>query len=579
MPQVHLLVTTEWPGLPLCGGIGVAIRELAKGLVAIGESVSVLHVSHSGLSQEEQNACRLESQTWGFEFDSLKSSDHTWDSSVRALSYGAWRGVEKFAKRLSDETRLVVHFHDYLGVAFYSLAAKRTGMLSGDHLLILHAHGPTEWSRELNSRNCESHFELVQEFLERQCYVEADLVVSPSFYMREWLVNRGYCSDPEKVFPLQNLAEIRADRHIRDGADSRDSRAESFPEVIFLGRHEYRKGWKVVLEAVDLLNADERFRDIRVHLVGQFAVNQHVHSAYDLLTHARDWSINWQLHSDFSPDDVRKFLAERPDALVVIASYVENCPYVVIDAAAAGRYLVASRDGGSGELLADSQNLIEMTPSNLIEAIERYLSGQIPRATLRKARSEQLEDLAELVSRITTHTKEADISSLPTDSDISLSVVITHFRRPARLFEALIAFMNQTDSEFEMIIVDDKSDLEVSDVWWSRCIRLADSLGWRILVRSSNGYLGAARNSGWRAATGSHVLFFDDDDVPSPELVLRVKQALKISESDFVVPFAVSVENHPDRLTSSEWMALSKDAKPNYLPTRNSNTFLFRVPI
>ncbi len=97
-----------------------------------------------------------------------------------------------------------------------------------------------------------------------------------------------------------------------------------------------------------------------------------------------------------------------------------------------------------------------------------------------------------------------------------LSVILTTFNRAELLEQVLAGFAKQTTpkSDFEVIVVDDGSTPPVREV----VDRFTDAIQLKYL-RQENSGLATARNAGIRAAEGRIVLFSDDDDVPSPELV------------------------------------------------------------
>ncbi len=102
------------------------------------------------------------------------------------------------------------------------------------------------------------------------------------------------------------------------------------------------------------------------------------------------------------------------------------------------------------------------------------------------------------------------------DNATKISVVLTTFNRPQLLERILIGFANQTVSreDFEVIVIDDGSQPPVKEI--------ADKFNSLINIKyiyQQNSGLAAARNNGIKAAQGQFVLFSDDDDVPSAELV------------------------------------------------------------
>jgi len=87
----------------------------------------------------------------------------------------------------------------------------------------------------------------------------------------------------------------------------------------------------------------------------------------------------------------------------------------------------------------------------------------------------------------------------------NVSVVITSYdEEPHYLREALESVIAQTAPPHEVIVVDDGSQVDNSE-------RLRSLPRVRV-IRQPNQGLAAARNTGWRAASGSHIVFLDSDD-------------------------------------------------------------------
>jgi glycosyltransferase involved in cell wall biosynthesis len=106
----------------------------------------------------------------------------------------------------------------------------------------------------------------------------------------------------------------------------------------------------------------------------------------------------------------------------------------------------------------------------------------------------------------------------------NLSIVIPHFNRADLLAEAIASVRRQTHEEWEIVVVDDGSEL----AQWQRVSVMADA---RIFViRRVDGRKGPSRcrNLGWLAARGQYVVFLDSDDLLAPwclEQRLRCVQA------------------------------------------------------
>ena len=88
-----------------------------------------------------------------------------------------------------------------------------------------------------------------------------------------------------------------------------------------------------------------------------------------------------------------------------------------------------------------------------------------------------------------------------------ISVVIPTYNSGALLKQTLDSALNQTVAPGEIIVVDDGSTDSTPD--W-----IKTHYGDRVrLIRQRNGGVAAARNAGWRAASGEWIAFLDHDDV------------------------------------------------------------------
>ncbi|KAI8621850.1 hypothetical protein BC830DRAFT_78739 [Chytriomyces sp. MP71] len=115
-----------------------------------------------------------------------------------------------------------------------------------------------------------------------------------------------------------------------------------------------------------------------------------------------------------------------------------------------------------------------------------------------------------------------------------VSVVLVHHNRHQLLKQAIASLNAQTYQNFEVILVDDGSTdanslsylRELSWKWW-------ETKGWKVLFES-NRYLGAARNTGAKAAAGKFILFLDDDDYSKPHHIETLMKVAINTKSDIV---------------------------------------------
>ena len=115
---------------------------------------------------------------------------------------------------------------------------------------------------------------------------------------------------------------------------------------------------------------------------------------------------------------------------------------------------------------------------------------------------------------------------------ISISVVIPTYNSGALLKQTLDPALNQTLAPLEIIIVDDGSTDGTPD--WIRA-----NYGERVkLIAQCNGGVAAARNVGWRAASGDWIAFLDHDDVWYEDKLERLARAATAVDSNVGVVYS-----------------------------------------
>lgn len=109
-----------------------------------------------------------------------------------------------------------------------------------------------------------------------------------------------------------------------------------------------------------------------------------------------------------------------------------------------------------------------------------------------------------------------------------ISVVIPAYNRGALIAETLRSLLAQTVPAQEIIVVDDGSTDDTAAV--------AAAFGPPVrVVRQANAGPGAARNTGWRAARGAFIHFFDSDDLAAPNKQEAQTAALVATDGDIAI--------------------------------------------
>lgn len=117
-----------------------------------------------------------------------------------------------------------------------------------------------------------------------------------------------------------------------------------------------------------------------------------------------------------------------------------------------------------------------------------------------------------------------------------LSVILVHHNRPKFLNLCLAGFAHQNFTNFEIILIDNGSD-ELPNL---RSFPNLDIT----LVKNKNTFPGYARNLGAEISKAEYVLFFDDDNIPMPDLVHKMLAACVKSTADYITCFRRTFLHH-----------------------------------
>jgi glycosyltransferase involved in cell wall biosynthesis len=105
---------------------------------------------------------------------------------------------------------------------------------------------------------------------------------------------------------------------------------------------------------------------------------------------------------------------------------------------------------------------------------------------------------------------------------MTLSVVVATFEWPEALHAVLLAFADQSDPEFEVVVADDGSGLDTAAVVAASSSRLRLTH----VRQDDEGYrLARVRNLGARAAAGDYLVFLDGDVVPRRHFVRELRRS------------------------------------------------------
>lgn len=353
------LLTPELQGIGASGGIGTAFLELALALREAGHEVKVLLVG--GGEDRRSGAAR--------------------DVPVEMIPAGEG-SLETLGVHLKELVEAggydVVHVADWLGLS-HGFAS---GLSEPRPLVICGVHGPTAWVREGSPLPLGEAGRplLTPEELERErqvCACEvaamagADLLVSPSLALRDWLRDRLPAvlrADRPALVQLNPPSRWQAPAGVplESGGEAQEPGS-----LIFFGRLERRKGIELFLEALERLAEPPA----GVHFIGADVVLEGESTAAVAERRLQALGLTARFHHGLDRDRAHA-LVRQLGGVVVIPSLIENSPYAIQEFLGSGVRVVATAVGGIPELVVDPHGrLAAPEPAALARCLEEALGG------------------------------------------------------------------------------------------------------------------------------------------------------------------------------------------------------------
>lgn len=504
------------------GGIGTAYTALAEALAVAGHEVTLLYLMGEYCENGTLEHWEAHYAEKGIRFVPLRTG------AVRAEGAAPLTVTHDAYQWLKQHEFDVIHFPEWHGRGYYTLLAKRQGLAFANTTICIGTHSPAAWHREGNEEYPASLDDLEMDFMERRCVAMADVLISPSAYMLQWMRAQGWqlpacCHVHPNILP-------RAARRASAVSGAR----QAITEIVFFGRLERRKGLQLFCDALDRLAASDAAAALRVSFLGKAGNMDGRSGAAYVQERAQRWPWPVQLLTE-KDHEAAIHLLQAEGRLAVIPSLVENSPYTVLECLGAGIPFLAARVGGIPELVARDDHdevCFDLNPESLAGHLQRVLAHGARRARPARPFDEVERDWRQWHEQLAPRAVEAAV--VPPAWPL-ISVCITHYNRPALLRQALESLNAQDYSNFEVVLVDDGSTQPEAVAFLEALEAPFRARGWRI-VRQSNRYLGAARNSAARAAHGEYLLFMDDDNCARPhELSTLVRVALHTG-ADILTP-------------------------------------------
>src|SRR5438874_7287979 len=203
-PRRITLVADELAGLQ-GGGLGTATAFLGLALARMGHRVEVLYAGGPPARPIDPDWERLYEEA-GLRVRLLPCSD----KPVEPTHFARLRQVDE---ALRSEPPEVVITQDLAAPAYTALRLRRLGLALEQTRFVVYCHGTRQWITDMARKVRVLPGALAVSALERASVELADVAVSPSGYMVDWMVQEGWKLPPTTlVIPLLTRAAVTGER-------------------------------------------------------------------------------------------------------------------------------------------------------------------------------------------------------------------------------------------------------------------------------------------------------------------------------------------------------------------------------
>lgn len=531
-------------GFDLVGSIpdgreGRAFTALAEALAAAGHEVTLLDLDGQSVDNR-----RLVERTAEFARRRIQFIPLPEPRSLR-LSGGRHSIVAyRVYLWLKEQAFDIIHFPEWKGPGYYCLLAKHQGLAFADTLFCVQAHGPSWWRKTVDSEYMECIEDLELSFLEQESVRLADVLVSGSEYLLNWMLEAKW-KLPQRTY----VRQFPAPHHMNRSVEVQDSGLRAVGELVFSGSLEQRCGLALFCDTLDRM----RSKPLRFRVA--FMGNPGTVSGQSGVSYIQERSRNWpwpvRILTDLDRLARLNYLRGQ-GRLAVIPSLADNLPDSVRECLDAGVPFIASDIGGIPEMIAKEdveRTCFPLRSAVLAEKLEQALRTGVrparPAFDIRENEAAWVSWHSQLDCMPQTHAPASEEKFAPL-----VSVCIPHRNRHHMLDRAIRSILAQDYTNYEIIVVDDGSDDPSTTAYLKNLETDFAARGWSLL-RQENRYPGAARNLAVRHARGDYVFFMDDDNVAKPhELSTFIAIARKTGASILTCLLDIFTGDSPEQAGS-----------------------------
>jgi glycosyltransferase involved in cell wall biosynthesis len=487
------VIAHELRGFLPVGGMGTATTFLTLALARIGHDVEILLGSHSPDSIDP---------FWQSVYSQAGVRIRPAPAAGERVEPWQFMHPRWIELALRADPPDVVIAHDFGAPAYTALRLRQAGVAFENSLFIVFCHGTRAYLLDLsaNVNLPDLRHVLGVGVLEQAAIELADVVVSPSAYLVDWMREQQW-QLPERTLVIPHFTG--ADTAGEPTAAARGDGGSIQRLAFFGGRVDEKKGLRPFAEALNALEP-ELLERLELEFVGRTTPSWPPDRVERLLSEPTRRALRRvTFESDLDQHQALERL-RRPGTLAVMPSLLENSPNTVYECLEHGIPFIASDVGGVAELIAPedrSRVLFAPTPEGVSAALRRALAdGHVLRparpAFSNTASAEAWADVIQMRPHPRSYR-----------TDAAVDVVVVHRASRDALERCLAALERQRTAPASVTVAE-------------------------VGVGASS--VEAAREQALRAGSAPFVVFLDEEDEPDPELLSTLLRAQAASGADAV---------------------------------------------
>ena len=482
------VIAHELRGFHPVGGMGTATTFLALALARSGHSVELLLGKHPvGSIDPYWHSVYTDA---GIQIRPAPPSEEFVEPWHFAKPHSVLLGLQ------ADPPDVVIA-HDLGAPAYSALRLRQAGVAFENTLFVIFCHGTRRYIASLSPDVPLADLQTVLAIatLEQASVELADVVVSPSAYLVEWMRNQGW-QLPERTLVIPYFTQ--GDATGEPAATMSRPNPDPLRRIAFFGRVDEKKGLRAFAAGLNAVEP-ERLDGLELQFVGKTTATWTRERAERLLSDETKRALGRVSFESELDQHEALALLNRPGTLAVMPSLHDNSPNAVYECLEQGIPFIASNVGGVPELIDPADHarvLFEPTDEGVETAIRRVLAaGRVPDpvrpAFDRGVSSDRWAEVLELQPQ-----RRLDVE-IDADAVPSVDVVVMRRRSQDALLRCVAALEEQTHADFDVVVAD-------------------------------------TRQSGLDQGSAPYVVFLDEEDIPDPGLLKTLLAAGRASGADVV---------------------------------------------